>query len=181
MRIDDLSRRTFLLAGGAVVTGALAGCGAGGGVEFDEAASTGGDTAPTLALPRDPLDEALTDARNADPTLAFLTRHDFDRWHGESFDLTNEGGDTIAVELVGVTDEAGLMNDESRERGLREPFSVQFFGPLAGEHEAGRFTLTHPDMGEVVTYVAYQGTTEDLDQRPEGGDRSVYGLHFNWV
>lgn len=182
MRIDELSRRTFLLAGGAAMAGAVVGCG-GAGISVDATlpSDPGGDqeVTPTLALPRDPMAEALDAARDANPTLAFLTRHDFDRWHGESFDLTNAAGDTITVELIAVHDESALMNADSRELGLREPFSVQFFGPLAGDHQEGPYTVAHPDMGRIDTFVCYQGTTEESDERPAGGDHSVYALYFN--
>ena len=175
MSTYDLNRRTFLVAGGAVVAGALAGCGAGGA-----APEIAGEPAvPTLAVPDDPIAAGLEHSRASDPTLAFLTRHDFDRWHGEAFDMTSASDERITIELVSVHDQSDLVSEETREQGLREPFSVQFHGPLDATHQGGRYRLAHPDMGEILVHVQFEGTTEELEPRPVHGDRRVYELFFN--
>ena len=172
MKMDEISRRTFLVAGGAVVAGAMAGCGAAGGAE--PIATTGGDVAPT----GDAIDEAIAAAIDANPTLGHLTRHDFDRWHGESFDLMNGEGETIQIELVHVTDNSHHVSPETRERGLREPFAVQFLGPPEENHPDGLHTVTHSDMGAILAHVVYQGPQQDENGDVIAPARTVYEIFF---
>lgn len=184
MDINELSRRSFLLAGGAVVAGGLVGCGGGGFAPLDVGLDTGDDVpvAPAsddVIVIEEEILEAIDEARATDSTLAYMTRHDFDRWHDEAFEFTPEGGQAQTLVLGNVEDHSNLLNASAREYGLREPFSVQFYGPEPSNLPEGRHTITHPDMGEVIAHVIPQGSTADREGPLEGSPEAVYEIFFN--
>jgi len=185
MAEDDLNRRTFIAAAGAVVAGTLTGCGAGGGLPATDLGSDlGGEGPPVTPTGGDVID-ILQEASEADPTLFHLTRANFEVWTGETFELREPGAlesvtlESVALELVGVEDRSHEMTPEARDLGLREPFSVRLLASLDTDAPEGRYDVSHPGMGTVTVQVSDGGTTEDSTQPHVGPEQRVYELHFN--
>ena len=182
MAEDDLNRRTFIAAAGAVVAGTLTGCGAGGGAlpAGDLGSDPGGDGPPTVTPTGGDVIDILKEASEADPTLFYLTRTDFEVWTGETFELREAGAlESVTLELVAVQDRSHEMTPEARELGLREPFSVRLFASLDTDAPEGRYEVSHAGMGTVTVQVSDGGTTEDAIEPHVGPEMRVYELHFN--
>jgi len=181
---NELNRRTFIAATGALAAGALTACGGGGAPLPFVATEEGPDAVVPQSDTPPEIIEMLDEARAADPILASLDRTDFEQWTGEQFEIRQEGRGTISVNLVDVQDRSHEMTDETRSMGLREPFTARFHGPVDASAIGGRYTVSHPAMGDVVLYV-HQGGTTAQTMSPEGEPvdsgpvRNVYELYFD--
>jgi hypothetical protein len=159
----ELTRRGFVLAGGACMAGFLAACGGAGSF----APSGTGGSATLGSLP------------GGDPNevLASLRLEHFDRLVGDSVRMS-DGEGTADVTILETVDHCHL-NDENPELGIREPFSVVLEGPGDFCSQEGRYDLTHPELGTVTVFVTYMGPHEATSIVGSTVETNRYEIHFN--
>lgn len=91
------------------------------------------------------------------PTLAMLTKNDFDPCLGSAFHLELGSGNTASIELINVS---GFSERSMRDGATREPFSLVFRG--AKELNIGQqiFKVSHPDLGSHEIFLVPLGADE---------------------
>ena len=106
-----------------------------------------------------------------DKDLADLVASDFQPYKGDTLEMVDEAGNSLAVELLEVTEHPSEYSDGSR----KAPFSLCFRADGAAKTELtqGTHTFRHKTMGEVTLFVCR------VVPRTEDEACAEFQTHFN--
>ncbi len=92
------------------------------------------------------------------PTLAMLTKADFDPCLGTTFQLETAPGESATLELIEVS---GYPRRTRHSGATREAFSLLFRGTKDLAVSQQIFKLTHPDLGSHELFLVPVGADEN--------------------
>lgn len=77
----------------------------------------------------------------------------FDDLIGESFKLQNVDGHALSLILKSVESPEQHITQRARELGIREPFSLLFFGPIEPFLESGMYEFEHEALSKIDLFL----------------------------